>query len=250
MQAQTYSRPLLVLKSAVFWIWMVINTLIMGVPVVLFGLFSVKLSYYFAQIWLKLNLHGLRLICNVSWKIDGLENIPEHACIMLSKHQSTWEAYFLPTLLRQPVYVAKRSLVLIPIFGWTLALLRFILIDRKSGGSAVSQMVEQAKDRLAHGRSVIVFPEGTRRPVGAEPDYRIGAAVVAEKTGADVVPVAVNAGEFWPRMGFIKWPGEITVSIGPVITTEGKKAAEILAETQAWIESRMSEITVLNRFPY
>ena len=112
----------------------------------------------------------------------------------------------------------------------------------------MSQMVEQAQQRFDSGISVIVFPEGTRRPVGAEPNYRIGAGKIAEATGVDVVPVALNAGEFWPRLGYIKWPGEITVIVGPVIKTEGKTAAEIMAETQSWIESRMDEITVLDRF--
>jgi len=148
------------------------------------------------------------------------------------------------------VYVAKRSLRWIPIFGWTLVLLRFILIDRTSGRSAIQQMTEQAANRLSLGRWVLIFPEGTRSAVGSEPNYRIGGAIVAEKTGADVLPIAMNAGEFWPRMGFIKWPGEITVTIGPVISSAGKNSAQILAETEQWIEGRMAEITVTDRFPY
>lgn len=112
------------------------------------------------------------------------------------------------------------------------------------------QMCEQAADRLSKRRWIIVFPEGTRRPVGAEPQYKVGGAMIAHQVPTDVLPVALNAGEFWPRMGFIKWPGTITVSIGPVITSEGKKASQILAQTQNWIEERMAEITVRDRFPY
>jgi len=168
----------------------------------------------------------------------------------MCKHQSTWETYFLPTVFYPGVYVAKKSLQYIPIFGWALYVLKFIMIDRQSGRSAINQMCEQAADRLARNRWVIVFPEGTRRPVGAPPNYRIGGALIAQDVPTDVLPVAMNAGEFWPRMGFIKWPGEITVSIGPVIRSEGKIAAEILAETQDWIEARMQQITVPDRFDH
>jgi len=136
-------------------------------------------------------------------KVEGTENIPAHPVLMLSKHQSTWETYFLPTLLTRAVYVAKKSLAYIPIFGWSIAALNFILIDRSSGRSAISQMIGQAQERFDAGISVIVFPEGTRTPVGSEPNYRIGSGMIAENTGVDVVPVALNAGEFWPRHGYI-----------------------------------------------
>lgn len=222
----------------------------MGAPVLLTRLISYELSATLSVIWLRVNLWGLKVFCGVTWKVEGLENIPEHPVLMLAKHQSTWETYFLPTLLSRAVYVAKKSLAYIPIFGWAIASLNFILIDRSSGRSAISQMIEQAQERFDNGISVIVFPEGTRMPVGAKPNYRIGGGMIAEKTGVDVVPVAMNAGEFWPRLGYIKWPGEITVMVGPVIKTEGKKADQIMAETQSWIESRMADITVLDRFPY
>ena len=238
------------LRSTVFWIWTIINTLLLTIPVLVSSLISFNLALRVSKIWLHGNLLGLKYICGVAWKLDGTENIPKHACIVLSKHQSTWETYFLPTLFPRSVYVAKRSLILIPLFGWCIAALKFILIDRKSGASAINQMVDQSRKRLDENISVIVFPEGTRVPLGAEPNYRMGGAIVAEKTNADVVPVALNAGEFWPRMGYIKWPGEITVSIGPVITSQGRNATEILAASQLWIENRMEEISVTDRFPY
>ncbi len=197
-----------------------------------------------------MNLGGLKYICGLSWKTDGIGNIPKHACIVMSKHQSTWETFFLPSMFPQSVFVAKKSLVLIPLFGWCLAALKFILIDRKSGSSAINQMIKQSKSRVKENINVIIFPEGTRVPLGAEPNYRIGGAIVAEKIGADILPVALNSGEFWPRMGYIKWPGEITVSFGPVIKTDNKTSNEILAETQQWIENRMQEISVTHRFPY
>jgi len=222
----------------------------MAVPVLLGRLFSYNFSADMSMVWARLNLWGLKTFCGVHWKTEGLENIPDYPCIVMSKHQSTFETYLLPTLLPRMVYVAKKSLSYIPVFGWALLALNFILIDRSSGRSAINQMVEQARERIGDGISVIVFPEGTRMPVGSKPQYRIGGAAVAESVGADVLPVAVNAGEFWPRMGYIKWPGEITVRIGPVITTSGKSADEILTETKNWIETQMEEITVLDRFPY
>lgn len=245
-----YNRVWLTVRSAVFWVWQIINTLVMGLPVMLTVPFSYDLGYRLCRLWLQGNVYGLRVICGVRWKVEGREHIPDKPCLALAKHQSTWETYFLPIELDRATYVAKRSLAWIPIFGWSLWLLRFILIDRSSGRSAVQQMVEQATDRVAKNRWVIIFPEGTRRPVGAEPSYRMGGAIVAEQTGIPVLPVAVNAGEFWPRMGFIKWPGEITVRFGPVIATEGRTAQDIMAETQEWIESNVKDITVLNRFPY
>ncbi len=249
-QKHSYNRPLLVLRSTLFWIWSIANTLIMAVPVLGAGLFSYNLSSDMAQVWLNINLFGLRNICGLTCKADGLENIPAAPCIVMSKHQSTWETYYLPTALPRSVYVAKKSLLWIPIFGWALAVLRFIMIDRKSGHTAVSQMITQARERLSQGMCVIIFPEGTRVPLQAPPNYRIGGAVVAEQIHADILPVALNAGEFWPRMGFIKWPGEITVSFGPVIKSEGKTAQQILQETEQWIEARMKEISKPDRFPY
>jgi 1-acyl-sn-glycerol-3-phosphate acyltransferase len=245
-----YNKPLLVLRSTVYWIWSILNTLMMALPVLITAIFSRRLSLYFAHMWLRINLFGLRVICGLKWQVEGKEHIPQTPCVVLSKHQSTWETYFLPTILPPTVYVAKRSLALIPIFGWALVALRFILIDRKSGSSAINQIVTQSLERMSDGYSVIIFPEGTRVAVGAEPNYRIGGAVVAEKTGTNILPVAVNSGEFWPRMGYIKWPGTITVSIGPVIESTGRQASELLEETQAWIEWKMKEISVPNRFPY
>lgn len=243
-------RTWLMFRSIVFWFWQIIMTVVLGIPVCIVGLFSFRWGYAMAITWNRSNVYGLKYICGVDWQVDGMENIPDKPCVLMAKHQSTWETYFLPTMFYPGAFVAKRSLLWIPIFGWALYVLKFIMIDRKSGRSAISQMCEQAANRLSLGRWVLIFPEGTRRPVGAEPQYRVGGAMVAQKVPCDVLPVALNAGEFWPRMGFIKWPGTITVSIGPVIHSEGKKASQILAETQEWIEGRMEEITVKDRFPY
>ncbi len=236
-------RAWLMTRSIVFWIWQILATLLMGGPVLLCSLFSFKVSYFFALTWIRMNVYGLRFICGVKWHVQGREHIPEKPCVVLCKHQSTWDTYFMPILFVPSTYVAKRSLVWIPIFGWSLFALRFILIDRKSGRNAVRQMVTEARDRIGKGRWLIIFPEGTRRPVGSAPRYRPGGAIVASELGIKALPVALNAGEFWPRMGFIKWPGTITVRIGKPIDGQGRTATDILAEAEEWIETNTREIT-------
>ncbi|PID61720.1 MAG: 1-acyl-sn-glycerol-3-phosphate acyltransferase [Gammaproteobacteria bacterium] len=234
---------LLWLRSLVFWVWQVLNTLIMGIPVIVASAFSFDAGYRFGFLWIAGNLLGLRYICGVRWDIDGRENIPDEPCLILCKHQSTWETYFIPTVCYPAVFVAKKSLASIPLFGWSLRALDFILIDRSAGKSAIQQMIEQTREKLAQGRWVVVFPEGTRRPLDAPPSYRIGGAVVAQKVPTDVLPVAINAGEYWPRLGFIKWPGTIRMSFGPVIRSEGRSPEAILDETREWIETRTAEIS-------
>lgn len=229
-------------RSAVFWLWQIATTLLLGAPVLVAGLLSFDAGYRVARVWIRLNVYGLRAICGVDWRVEGRENIPERPCLVLAKHQSTWETYFLPLLFYPSVYVAKRSLLWIPIFGWVLGVLRFIMIDRSSGRSAIAQMVEQARDRVARGRWVIIFPEGTRRAFGAPPDYRIGGGVVAERTGIDIVPVALDSGAYWPRHGFIKWPGTITVSVLPPVRAAGRDAQTLIDETEARIEGRMADL--------
>ena len=230
------------IRATVFWIWQILVTFVIGVPVLIAGLFSYDLAYPIAVLWIRANVYGLRVICGVSWVVEGRENIPDTPCIVLCKHQSTWETYFLAMLFHPVVYVAKRSLGRIPIFGWALHLLEFILIDRKAGRSAISQMVQQARDRLDKRRWVIIFPEGTRQAIDATPNYRIGGAIVAARTGYPILPVATNSGEFWPRMGFVKRPGTITVSVLPPIPSEGQEPTALIAETEARIEERMREI--------
>ena len=236
-------RAWLIVRSTVFWVWQTLTTLVMGAPVLIGCLVSDTVGYRFALFYLRLNFWGLRAICGVRWEVQGRENIPDQACVVLSKHQSTWDTYFVPSLFTSAVYVAKRSLIWIPIFGWSLWALRFILIDRSSGRNAVRQMVEAAHDRIGRGRFLIIFPEGTRRPIGATPKYRPGGAIVATEVGVPVLPIALNAGEFWPRMGFIKWPGTITVRIGEPIPAAGREASEVMAEAEAWIENHSRDIS-------
>jgi 1-acyl-sn-glycerol-3-phosphate acyltransferase len=188
-------------------------------------------------IFLERNLLGIKT------KVIGRENIPDHACVVMAKHQSAWETVALQELFKPGVFVLKRELLLIPFFGWGLAAIRMISIDRKAGKEALRHIVEQGKDRLAQGIWVIIFPEGTRMSPGEHKPFQIGGAFMAAKAGATVVPVAHNAGELWAKNAFIKKPGTITVSIGPAIETAGLSVQEVNRLAESWIEAEMRKLS-------
>jgi 1-acyl-sn-glycerol-3-phosphate acyltransferase len=153
------------------------------------------------------------------------------------KHSSSWETVAQTVLLPPQVWVLKRELTWIPVVGWGIKLLGSIAINRSAGGSAVRQLIEQGRDRLGRGRWIVVFPEGTRMKPGESRRYGVGGAAVAAETGARVVPVAHNAGYFWPRRGLLKKRGTIRVVIGPPIETRGRDPREINEEAQRFIEA-------------
>ncbi|MDH5535362.1 MAG: 1-acyl-sn-glycerol-3-phosphate acyltransferase, partial [Betaproteobacteria bacterium] len=164
--------------------------------------------------WARLNVAAARLICGIRYRVIGAENIPAEPCIILAKHQSAWETLAFQVVLPPHVWVLKRELLRVPFFGWGLAMLSPIAIDRASGTRALKQTLEQGRERLHNGFSIMIFPEGTRIPPGARGRYHPGGAWLAIKTGVPVLPVAHNAGECWRRNAFLKHPGMITVSIG------------------------------------
>jgi len=193
--------------------------------------------------WARFNVWWLTKTCHVNYEIIGRENIPAGNGIVLCKHQSTWETLILQQIFPLQVWLLKRELLWVPVFGWALALLEPIAIDRGSGRKAMQQLIDQGKRKLAQGRWVIIYPEGTRTAPGSKGRYAPGGAILAEHSGYPVVPIAHNAGEFWPRRKFIKRPGTIKLVIGPAIATQGRKAQDINAEVEAWIEGVMAEIT-------
>lgn len=204
--------------------------------------FPFKARYLFITQWARFNLWWLEKTCRLSYQVSGRENIPASNAIILCKHQSAWETLALQRIFPPQIWLLKRELLWIPLFGWGLAMLEPIAIDRKAGKKAMRQLLEQGAARLQAGRWVVIFPEGTRMAPGKKGRYAPGGALLAENSGFPVVPVAHNAGEFWPRRGFIKRPGVIQVVIGPVIASKGKSAAEINAATEEWIENKMREI--------
>ena len=237
-------------RSALYWLLLMVSTVVLAFPVILGSFISKSFCERCVRFWVVLNMQALETICKLRFRIEGEENIPPGPCIIFSKHQSTWETLFIKWRFPKAIFVAKRELVLIPFFGWALASLKFILINRNSGRRAVRQMVDQYQVRKREGCWLVIFPEGTRKAVGAEPDYKIGGALVAAGTDTALLPLAVNAGEFWPRHSFIKWPGEVSVSIGPAVEPEGKTPEQLRDEAKNWIEAKMAEITVVDRFPY
>jgi len=198
--------------------------------------------YRFLTAWGRFNVRTLRWFCGLRYRVLGRDNLPDGAAVILSNHQSTWETLAFQEIFPPHVYVLKRELMRIPFFGWTMSLIGPIAIDRGSGRRAMQQMVTQGRERLAKGRWVLLFPEGTRVAPGEQRPFKQGGAVLATETGYPVVPVAHNAGHFWPRKALVKRPGEVTVSIGPAIATAGKTAAEVNAEAQDWIRGEMQRL--------
>jgi 1-acyl-sn-glycerol-3-phosphate acyltransferase len=198
--------------------------------------------YRIIGLWSRLMLVGLRVVCGIRYRVVGAEHIPRTASIVLSKHQSAWETIAFQTIFPPQVWVIKRELLWVPFFGWGLAMLQPIAIDRSAGSRALAQMLEQGRDRLERGFWIVIFPEGTRVSPGARQKYHAGGAWLAVKTGATVVPVAHNAGEYWGRNAFIKRAGTITVSVGEPIAAEGCTPAELIARVEHWIENEMQRI--------
>jgi 1-acyl-sn-glycerol-3-phosphate acyltransferase len=190
-----------------------------------------------ARIWAAALLFMLRITCRLTYTVEGRENLPQQPSIALIKHSSSWETFAQAVLLPPQVWVLKRELTWIPFVGWGIRLLHAIAIDRGAGGKAVRQMIEQGSKRLATGHWIAVFPEGTRVAVGGTRRYGAGGAAIAAETGALVVPVAHNAGYFWPRRGLLKKPGTIRVVIGPPIATAGRDARAINEDAQRFIDA-------------
>ncbi len=192
--------------------------------------------------WARSMIWWLRITCNIRHEIKGLENIPTTPSIILAKHQSAWETLAFQAIFPTQVYVLKRELLWIPIFGWGLAMSSPIAIDRSAGREALKKLVAKGKARLEKGLWVVIFPEGTRKAPGERGKYHIGGAWLASHTQAQVVPVAHNAGEFWAKNSFIKKPGVIQIHIGKPIQTTDVKTDALNSQVEHWIESEMATL--------
>ena len=183
-----------------------------------------------------------RALCGIRYEVRGLEHLPEQPGIILAKHQSAWETLAFQVFLPPQVWVIKRELLKVPFFGWGLAMMSPIAIDRGAGMKALRQTLEQGRERLAQGFWIVIFPEGHRFPPGERGPYQLGGAWLAVQTGAPVVPVAHNAGHVWPRHSFLKYPGKITVSIGRPIDPTGMKADAMNKTVEDWIEAEVTRL--------
>jgi len=230
------------LRSLLFSAGMLVTVIAYGALVPLVAVLPFERRYAFTRHWARLNLRWLELTCGVRYRVIGRENLPDHAVVVLSKHQSTWETLVFQELFPPLVWVMKRELLWLPFFGWGLAMGRPIAIDRGAGRRAMEQMLSQGKQRLADGLWVVIFPEGTRMRPGERGRYRPGGAMLAVHAGVPVLPVAHHAGELWGKRQFLKRPGTITVAIGPAIDTNGQEAGAILKAAEDWIESATAGI--------
>ncbi|MDX1375692.1 MAG: lysophospholipid acyltransferase family protein [Burkholderiales bacterium] len=192
--------------------------------------------------WSRCVIWLARRICGIRWRVEGLEHLPTQPAIILAKHQSAWETMAFQLIFPPQVYLLKRELLWIPFFGWGLAAMSPIAIDRSRGRAALRRLAARGAERLAQGFWIVVFPEGTRTAPGRRRRYQLGGAWLAARTQAPVVPVAHNAGLVWPRKSFLKYPGLVTVRIGPVIETAGRTAETVTAAAEAWIEAQQREL--------
>jgi 1-acyl-sn-glycerol-3-phosphate acyltransferase len=215
---ETQTNSMLFLRSLVFTVLVALITVVWAILCFGFAPLPYAKRYYLTSRWNLMVIWAARVICGIRYEVRGMENLPDSPAVVLSKHQSAWETIFYLLMMPRPlVFVFKKSLTYIPFFGWGIALLRMIPIDRSKGRDAMAQIVESGRKRLADGQWVIMFPEGTRIPVGQAGKYKIGGPRLAVETNTVVVPVAVNSGERWQKNSFIKKPGLITVSIGKKI---------------------------------
>ena len=239
----TSSKPtlFLVFRSSVFFIGMVLATLIHSLLSLCTFPLPYHMRYRFIILWCRFVLFWLKITCGIKHKVIGAENIPRHNAIILSKHQSAWETFSLQVMFPYQTTILKKELLRVPFFGWALALLEPIAIDRKQPGHAGQQIISQGKQRLKDGRWILIFPEGTRTPPGTQRRFTRGGATLAATSGYPVLPIAHNAGDYWPRRGFIKYPGTIKLIIGPLVTTKDKDADTINAEVKAWMDQTMQQ---------
>ena len=246
-QPNTSSLPTasvgVILRSAILFSCQFVTTLALA-PLVLFNKGAAFSSHYrIAKLWVRINQWVLEHVCGLRYDVQGIENIPERNGVILSKHQSTWETFSFLLIFPPMVYLLKQELLQIPVWGWALARLDPIAIDRDAKTAALKKVLREGEERLKSGRWVVVFPEGTRVPPGERGKYNTSGAMLAHRAHCPVVFVAHNAGEFWRRHAFLKFPGKIQVRISPPIDASQFSANEINRQAEEWIEAQMLEIT-------
>lgn len=236
-------HPILALRTTLFYLgYTVLTTWFSLTAVTLLGFAPYHRRYTYLVSWNRAVLYWLRLTCGVRYQVEGREHLPSTPCVILAKHQSQWETFFLQIIQRPIVPVIKRELLNIPGFGWALRLIHPIAIDRGNPKQALRQINQQGCARLADGISVYLFPEGTRIPYGQRGRYARGGASLAVAAGVPVIPVTHNAGRYWPARQFLKYPGTIRVVIGAPIDPQGRDSRSIIQEVETWIEEQSSRL--------
>ena len=193
--------------------------------------------------WVNFAIWLVKHVLGIPYRLLGAANIPARASIVLAKHQSAWETLMLQEVFKDTVFVWRKEIKYLPFFGWALASIPMIETDRTATKSTLKRLVDQGRDRLAKGYTVIIFPEGTRSQPGSKNRYKVGGAHLAVETATPVVPVALNSGEFWGRNALFKRCGTVTVSVGPPIDPAGLTASELTSRVEDWIEGEMLRIS-------
>jgi len=231
------------------WLGSILFTLFLFVSVPIYGTVALltaplprSWTFRVAMAWVDSMFWLLRTLCRLDYHVEGREHLPRRSSIVLMKHSSAWETLAQIKIFPAQTWVLKRELMWVPILGWVLWLLKPIAIDRRGGSFAVQQVIEQGQQRLADGLWVMIFPEGTRMPVGQTRRYGMSGALLAEAAGLPVIPVAHNAGHFWPRRGWLKRAGTIRVVIGPPIETNGVEPRIVNERAQQWIEETLARL--------
>ena len=237
------------IRSTLHMAWLVLTVVPYTLAIVLAAVLGVDRAhrYRIASAWLGMSsLGSARLLLGIHTRVTGLENLPvgeKSPAVLLVKHQSTLETFLMPAIMPHPIaYVFKKELLYVPFFGWAIALLDMIHIDRSLRTQAFKKVVAQGKERLAQGIWIIMFPEGTRIARGQKGVYETSGTRLAVQTGAPVIPIAVTSAKCWPRKAFVKTPGIVDISIGKPIPSVGRRPDELMAEVQAWIEAEMRRL--------
>ena len=237
-------RAIYALRSALFVLFLIATVVPWGTAVVLMSIFVRGNAVYWTCVgWLRVAIWGARVICGVRARLHGFENLPDSPVVLLPKHQSTWETFAFPCLMPHPLcYVFKRELLYIPFFGWAMSRMDMIHIDRSKRAEAWNKVAEQGRRFMAIGHWVIMFPEGTRTPRGAQGIYKSGGTRLAIATERPVLPVAVTSARCWPRKSFVLRPGVVDVSVGRPIPSTGRQPDELMREVETWIEAEMRRL--------
>ncbi len=243
MNGARRTRLTVILRSALFMAVVLAYTVPYALGVMLCRPLPHRLRRRSVGPWVALTMWLIRHLLGIRHRVLGRENIPDQPVVILSKHQSAWETVVLQELFPLGVFVWKKELKRLPFFGWALASIPGISIDRGAGKDALKQLVDQGRLRLAQGYPVIVFPEGTRVAPGVKRRYKVGGAYLGCAAGVPVLPVALNSGEFWRRQAFIKHPGTVTLSVGPPIDPTGLSPEDVNSRAEAWIEAEMRRIS-------
>lgn len=234
----------LILRNVAYTLWLV-ATVVPYATLVLFTSIFLRGTplYWMCVVWLRMAMWGARVILGIRHRVQGLEQLPAAPLLLLSKHQSAWETLAYPTLMPMPLsYVFKRELLFVPFFGWSMARLDMVHIDRGRTTQAWAKVARQGRQFLDQGNWVIMFPEGTRTPRGSQGPYKTGGTRLAIQAGVPVVPIAVTSARCWPKGRFLKQPGLIEVSIGQPIESAGRKPDDLMREVEAWIEAEMRRL--------